>query len=504
MPTAGRLHDRLVQAFGRKKIFMDVDHIPAGVDFVTYLDQQVARCDVFLALIGPRWLDAQDDTGARRLENADDFVAIEIAAALQRSIRVIPVLIDGARMPKGTELPETLRSLARRNAVEVRNPQFGRDAETLVQKVGEAVKGDQAPRGRWGLGLATAAAALLLAAGAAYYVAHSTSPEWWDTAGIWTRAEKKLDDTVVTAKAAPEQSNAAASSGAASTPPRSPAPEWWETAAAALKAKSEPEGDKAAASAVVASIEPQQRPRLTGFDAEVAAVRDMGFFVLRDQQFHCYAYWCPIGPTVTTADSFSQCASGCRSSDSCEAFDYDTATRRCQSYQRSPWPHRKRGDGMALGFKQQVAGTPPLVDAKVAGPGFPSGTSVQVAAAAPRQDEAKPQHSDENLSPAELHDRYGEIQQESEWLIVSGKTAIDSGYNSEPIRGRSGRASPRRSASLGASWSGQGSSLTECKSLCSSDGRCRAFSWSVGRCHLFQTQVIETVTSNAGTMGFKQ
>src|SRR5262245_28194036 len=82
--AAGRLHDRLAQAFGRRNIFMDVDHIPAGVDFVTYLDRQVAACDVFLAVIGPRWIDERDESGQRRLDNPDDFVTVEIAAALAR------------------------------------------------------------------------------------------------------------------------------------------------------------------------------------------------------------------------------------------------------------------------------------------------------------------------------------------------------------------------------------------------------------------------------------
>ena len=72
--TAGRLHDRLAQTFGRKNLFMDVDHIPAGVDFVDYLHSQVAACDVFLAVIGPNWLDAKDDDGRRRFDNPDDFV----------------------------------------------------------------------------------------------------------------------------------------------------------------------------------------------------------------------------------------------------------------------------------------------------------------------------------------------------------------------------------------------------------------------------------------------
>ena len=147
--TAGRLHDRLAQAFGRESLFMDVDHIPAGVDFVTYLNRQVAECDVFLAVIGPNWSEARDDSGVRRIDNPDDFVAIEITAALARNIRVIPVLTDDARLPKASDLPEPLKPLVRRNAVEVRNAHFGRDAEALTDKVREALRGETGKSSRW-------------------------------------------------------------------------------------------------------------------------------------------------------------------------------------------------------------------------------------------------------------------------------------------------------------------------------------------------------------------
>jgi invasion protein IalB len=162
MGTAGRLHDRLARVFGRKNLFMDVDTIPAGVDFVEYLNTQVAKCDIFLAVIGPHWLDAKDDVGRRRIENPDDFVTIEIAAALARDIRVIPVLVDGAHMPKAGEVPERLRPLVRRNAVEVRNSQFGRDAQVLAAKIREGLKRGRAGQGRW-VAAAASLVALLLA-----------------------------------------------------------------------------------------------------------------------------------------------------------------------------------------------------------------------------------------------------------------------------------------------------------------------------------------------------
>jgi len=133
--TAGRLHDRLAQKFGRNNLFMDVDHIPAGVDFTEYLHSQVTACDVFLAVIGPNWLDAKDDSRRRRFDNPDDFVTIEIAAALARNIRVIPVLVDGGRTPKVDKLPDSIKPLVRRNAVQVRNTNFGRDAEAWPTKL---------------------------------------------------------------------------------------------------------------------------------------------------------------------------------------------------------------------------------------------------------------------------------------------------------------------------------------------------------------------------------
>jgi hypothetical protein len=184
MSAAGRLHDRLAQTFGRNNLFMDVDHIPAGVDFVDHLNSQVAACDVFLAVIGPNWLNAKDDRGRRRFENPDDFVTIEIAAALARNIRVIPVLVDGARTPKADKLPDSVKPLVRRHAVEVRNTQFGRDAEALANKIGEALEGTRPvtrPRrflasaaawlmtpGRWLL-VAGSATALLLVGWLALY-----------------------------------------------------------------------------------------------------------------------------------------------------------------------------------------------------------------------------------------------------------------------------------------------------------------------------------------------
>jgi TIR domain-containing protein len=137
---AGRLHDRLAEKFGEANLFIDVDNMPAGADFVKYLSKQVESCDLFLCTVGPNWLNAKDEDGKRRLDQPDDYVRVEIAAALNRDIPVIPVLIDGARMPKARELPEDIAALPRRNAVEVRSSHFRGDADDLTHKIGEILK----------------------------------------------------------------------------------------------------------------------------------------------------------------------------------------------------------------------------------------------------------------------------------------------------------------------------------------------------------------------------
>src|ERR1700694_5701031 len=104
-----RLCDRLLEAFQPEQLFMDVDSVPPGVDFVRMLEEKVSQCDVLLAVIGKDWIDTRDATGARRLDNPDDFVRVEIESALKQGKRVIPVLVHEARMPSRDELPEAIR-----------------------------------------------------------------------------------------------------------------------------------------------------------------------------------------------------------------------------------------------------------------------------------------------------------------------------------------------------------------------------------------------------------
>jgi hypothetical protein len=123
-PYAGRLYDWIVARFGKERIFMDTDTIPLGVDFVDSIEQRVGSCDVLIAIIGRNWLTCIDENGSRRIDSPDDFVLLEIASALSRNIRVIPVLVEGARMPRPQDLPSPISKLARRQAPEVSDTRF--------------------------------------------------------------------------------------------------------------------------------------------------------------------------------------------------------------------------------------------------------------------------------------------------------------------------------------------------------------------------------------------
>jgi len=135
---ARALYDRLVQHFSKERIFMDVDAIEPGLPFDEAIKRAVDQCEVLLVVIGRRWMDKQAGMQPR-IHDPKDFVRLEIAAALSRNIRVVPVLLDGAGMPSEEELPEPLRALARRNALEVSNSRFGPDTEKLIRSVRKAL-----------------------------------------------------------------------------------------------------------------------------------------------------------------------------------------------------------------------------------------------------------------------------------------------------------------------------------------------------------------------------
>ncbi|WP_395646227.1 TIR domain-containing protein [Terricaulis sp.] len=129
--VSGRLYDALSLAFGEGKVFKDVDSIPVGADFAAHIKSLLPKCRVFLALIGPDWV----SDGGTRLNDPTDLVRIEIETALNTPrLLVVPVLVNGARMPAEAEVPESLRPLLQRHAAIIRSdPDFKSDVARLVQ-----------------------------------------------------------------------------------------------------------------------------------------------------------------------------------------------------------------------------------------------------------------------------------------------------------------------------------------------------------------------------------
>lgn len=130
---AGRLFQDLSDVFGSETVFMDVAGIQPGIDFRRAIEQQTASCGVLLALIGRTWLTIAAADGKRRLDDANDVVRFETASALRRDIPVIPVLLQGSRMPRPEDLPDDLKELAFRNSVEITHARWESDVQLLIK-----------------------------------------------------------------------------------------------------------------------------------------------------------------------------------------------------------------------------------------------------------------------------------------------------------------------------------------------------------------------------------
>jgi len=152
--VAGRLFDYLALRYSRCELFMDVDAMEPGIDFAKQLEVQVSQCHAVIAVIGPRWLDARDQAGHRRLDSDNDYVRVELASALRRDIPVIPVLVDGAVMPAEDRLPDDLKPLARRHALELRHTRFNSDADAIMRALERMVPRGHVPRRYIGSGAA--------------------------------------------------------------------------------------------------------------------------------------------------------------------------------------------------------------------------------------------------------------------------------------------------------------------------------------------------------------
>jgi hypothetical protein len=166
-------------------VFRDVEDIASGEDFVARLDRALSDCRVLLAVIGKTWLTASAN-GQRRLDDPNDFVRLEISHALAAGVRVIPVRVEGARVPPEHDLPDVLKPLARRQAHELSESRWEYDVDRLARVVEQELAGTarrrtvlKSKRRRWLLGLAGAAA--VIAAAAAWY-AYAPAPK---LSGSW-------------------------------------------------------------------------------------------------------------------------------------------------------------------------------------------------------------------------------------------------------------------------------------------------------------------------------
>ncbi|MBX3611437.1 MAG: toll/interleukin-1 receptor domain-containing protein [Hydrogenophaga sp.] len=235
---AGRLYDRLASHFGAGRVFMDVEGIELGADFVQSIEAAVAACRVLIVVIGDEWLNTRDAAGRRRLEDPHDFIRLEVGAALKRNIRVVPVLVAGAVMPRAEELPQDMQGLARRQAIAVHHQQWEATTASLVQALEKLLgEGHGADGGgkRWAWGAMTAGLAGLAAAG------------WW----AWReppegRVSEVPEGTLVAA--------VPATPPAAATPAESPTSPVNATAPTEVAAAASPTPSPAPAPAAVASV----------------------------------------------------------------------------------------------------------------------------------------------------------------------------------------------------------------------------------------------------------
>jgi hypothetical protein len=164
---AGRLADHLHRRFGKAQVFLDIDTIDPGTDFVRVLQSSLKETAAVLVVIGPRWTSLRDQSGVRRLDSPHDFVRLEVEAALGRDIPVVPVLVQGATMPRTEDLPVSLASLVTRQAAALDHAEFHDDAERLCDRL-EGVMGRSTRLGalrRWWPAAALVAAMALGLAG---------------------------------------------------------------------------------------------------------------------------------------------------------------------------------------------------------------------------------------------------------------------------------------------------------------------------------------------------
>ncbi|MEV0803214.1 toll/interleukin-1 receptor domain-containing protein [Kribbella sp. NPDC050281] len=143
--AARGIYDRLVNRYGRKNVFRDLDAIPPGARFRDYVESKISESDVLILLIGKAWASYADETGQRRLEQARDPVRLEVETALRLGLPIIPVRVEGALMPTEGDLVPSIIDLLEFNAAEVTDSRWDYDVDRLLWAIDETVEGRLRP-----------------------------------------------------------------------------------------------------------------------------------------------------------------------------------------------------------------------------------------------------------------------------------------------------------------------------------------------------------------------
>jgi hypothetical protein len=138
--ATGRLYDRLVDRFGSEHVFMDIDNVPLGVNFITHITEQLRVCAAVLVVIGRSWANIVDDRGVRRLDDPADHVRVEIASALKQSLPVIPILVQDSTMPRVSDLPADIQELALHNALRLTTDYWRTGVSRLIRDLERLLK----------------------------------------------------------------------------------------------------------------------------------------------------------------------------------------------------------------------------------------------------------------------------------------------------------------------------------------------------------------------------
>jgi hypothetical protein len=170
----GRIADAIAARIGRDRVFVDVDSVAPGEDFVRKIESSIHASGTFIAVVGANWLSAATPQGQRRIDLEGDFIRLEVRTALASGMRIIPVLVDNAPMPRAEDLPEDVRRLVRHNAVHLNHNTFTRDIQALLDVI-DAKPARPKPRLR-ALAMPVGAAAVVLATLAFTVMPRATPP----------------------------------------------------------------------------------------------------------------------------------------------------------------------------------------------------------------------------------------------------------------------------------------------------------------------------------------